>query len=404
MPAPPAGPGFFPLDERLGLGPGAFTPTVQQGLVRLGTQLPFEQVPEAAAFFLGVAVSRETARRLTERAGGALVALETAAAEAVGQASECPDGPPVQQGSVDGAMVPLVHAEWGEVKTLAIGTVERHANGAVHTTALSYFSRLCDAEQFRELARGEVHRRGTAQAGQVCAVVDGADWCQKFVDWHCPQAVRILDFPHAAGYLSAAAQARWGAGTAAASAWLGKYLHELKHGRPDRVLQALRALPMGRAPQPSEARAVQRQALQYLEARRAQVEYQQFQAAGYPIGSGIVESANKLVVEARLKGSGMHWARAHVNPLVALRGMLCSGRWATDWPPLWARLCRRAPGRPPATAPAPGAPPTRVPAGTARRAVADLPLGLGSGPTPAADHPWRRGFEQRQQRKQAAKT
>ena len=32
--------GFFPLDERLGLGPGAFTPTVQQGLVRLGTQVP----------------------------------------------------------------------------------------------------------------------------------------------------------------------------------------------------------------------------------------------------------------------------------------------------------------------------------------------------------------------------
>jgi hypothetical protein len=403
MSARPAGVGFFPLDERLGLGPGALTPTVQQGIVRLGAQVPFAQAAEGAAFFLGVTLSAETARRLTEGAGAALVALETAEAAAVVEAPTLPAGPAVQQLSVDGAMVPLVGGEWAEVKTLALGAVERGAGGAAHATALSYFSRLCDAEQFRTLARAEVHRRGTARAGTVCAVVDGADWCQKFVDWHCPRAVRILDFPHAAGYLSAAAQARWGAGTAAASAWLGKYLHELKHGAPDRVLQALRALPMGRAPQPTEARAVQIQALQYLEPRRAQLEYAQFQAAGYPIGSGIVESANKLVVEARLKGAGMHWARANVNPLVALRAVLCSGRWADRWPALWAALrqTRRA-MPPPAPRPA-AAPPARPPAGTAQRAVARLPLSKRTGSTPAADHPWRRGFDQRQQRRQAAK-
>jgi hypothetical protein len=288
-------------------------------------------------------------------------------------------------------MVPLVGGEWAEVKTLAIGTVERGAGGAAHTTALSYFSRLCDAEQFRALARAEVHRRGTARAGTVCAVVDGADWCQKFVDRHCPRAVRILDFPHAAGYLSAAAQARWGAGTAAASAWLGKYLHVLKHGAPDRALHALRALPMARAPQPAEARAVQTQALQYLETRRAQLEYARFQAAGYPIGSGVVESANKLVVEARLKGSGMHWARASVNPLVALRAVLCSGRWAERWPALWATLRRRRRAAPPRPPPASAPPPERRPAGTARRAVARLRLGPPTAGRPAPDHPWRRG-------------
>lgn len=35
-------------------------------------------------------------------------------------------------------------------------------------------------------------------------------------------------------------------------------------------------------------------------------------ALGYPVGSGCVESANKLVGETRLKGAGMHWARATV--------------------------------------------------------------------------------------------
>ena len=42
-------------------------------------------------------------------------------------------------------------------------------------------------------------------------------------------------------------------------------------------------------------------ALAYLEKRVGQLRYAAFRAQGYPIGSGIVESANKLVVEARLK-------------------------------------------------------------------------------------------------------
>jgi len=44
------------------------------------------------------------------------------------------------------------------------------------------------------------------------------------------------------------------------------------------------------------------------------LQYPHFLQTGWPIGSGIVESANKLVVEARLKGSGMHWHPSHVNP------------------------------------------------------------------------------------------
>jgi hypothetical protein len=44
------------------------------------------------------------------------------------------------------------------------------------------------------------------------------------------------------------------------------------------------------------------------------------------------------VVEARLKGAGMHWARPHVNPMVALRDILCSERWDHDWPPIATRV------------------------------------------------------------------
>jgi endogenous inhibitor of DNA gyrase (YacG/DUF329 family) len=61
------------------------------------------------------------------------------------------------------------------------------------------------------------------------------------------------------------------------------------------------------------------------------MQYPAFRDQGWPIGSGMVESANKNVVEARLKGSGMHWERSHVNPLLALRAAICNERWQEIW-------------------------------------------------------------------------
>ncbi|MBM2809841.1 MAG: hypothetical protein HW416_600 [Chloroflexi bacterium] len=57
------------------------------------------------------------------------------------------------------------------------------------------------------------------------------------------------------------------------------------------------------------------------------INYAKFLEAGYSVGSGIVEGANKLVVEARMKGSGMHWDRDQANAMLALRSALLSGRW-----------------------------------------------------------------------------
>jgi hypothetical protein len=78
--------------------------------------------------------------------------------------------------------------------------------------------------------------------------------------------------------------------------------------------------------------------LAYLEKRSDHMQYPAFQAAGWPIGGGAVESGNKLVVEARLKGSGMHWTRAHVDPMLALRNIVCSDRWAEAWPQITQTL------------------------------------------------------------------
>lgn len=242
------------------------------------------------------------------------------------------------------------------MKTLAVGTVKAEVvkgEVVVQAEELSYFSRLADHESFGRLATVETYRRGTEKAGRVCAVNDGPDWEQGFVDLHRPDAVRILDWGHATEHLSAAAQAVLGVGTAETSEWLGVQLHELKHGDSEEVLRALRELrdrllvhpeaeggeegPEVVAGREQDSK-VATENLEYLEKRRDQIPYAEFVAAGYPIGSGAVESANKLVVEVRLKGAGMHWAREHVNPMVALRNVVCSDRWEEAWALIAERL------------------------------------------------------------------
>jgi hypothetical protein len=398
QPVPPVGTGLFPLDDELELLPGTLTPRLQASLVRLASWMPFGHAARELGWLTRAAVSESVAERLTEAAGAAYVAEQTAAVERLERhPTPEPTGPAVQQLSVDGAMISLVGKQWTEVKTLAVGTVVQEASGEVRARDLSYFSRRTDHATFRRLALVETQRRGVGTAGVVVAVMDGADWLQSFIDFHRRDAVRVLDFPHAVEYLTRASHEAHGAGTAATSAWLGQQAQVLKHDGPAPVLAALRALPDG------EQRNA---ALGYLEPRLPQLQYPTFRAAGYPIGSGIVEGANKIVVEDRLKGSGMHWAPQHVDPMLALRTIVCADRWDEAWPQIAARLRADARARSrklradrraareaaqaaaqPLTPPPVVTPPTTPPAST----TPPIPKTIVDG-RPTKAHPWNRRF------------
>ncbi len=154
-------------------------------------------------------------------------------------------------------------------------------------------------------------------------MTDGAEWLQGLIDDHSPTALRILDFAHAAEYVSAMGQAATEAGSTLTPQWLEQMLHELKHEGPEQVLAQLRALQMQH---PTVALLGEK--LAYLEKRERHMQYPTYQQAGWPIGSGIVESANKLVVEARLKGAGRHWERGMSIPCwpYATRCAISAGR------------------------------------------------------------------------------
>src|SRR5436305_1421275 len=325
-PAPRVGEAFFPLDEQLGLVSGGLTPRAEETLVRLACWMPYAQAQELLSDLVGIQVSKATTRRATLSTGEAALALDEAEVERLKQeVPQAPEGADKQLLSADGAMVHLVGGEWVEVKTLSIGEVTCKKQGEVCTQQLSTFSRLLDAERFTQASLIETHRRGLERATAVCAVQDGAEWLQGLVDYHRADAVRILDFAHAAEYINAIGQAVQAAGGRLPAGWLEGVLHRLKHQGPARVLRHLSWLA-ARYPSP-----LIQELLAFFLQREAHRQFPIYQEAGWPIGSGSVESANKLVVEARLKGAGMRWCRHNVNPIVVLRNAVCNREWKQSW-------------------------------------------------------------------------
>jgi len=338
---------FFPLDEELGLQAGSLTPLQLEHVVHLALWMPFGKAVKLLGDVTGVQISEPTARRQTEKAGAAYEAVQNEQAsqlaegrkkKSVGCSSE-PKKSKTEEAetklliSSDGAMVRLVGGVFAEIKTVIIGQVQtkekrckERPEQQVETVNLSSFSRLTDSDTFGKLATVETERRGVGLAKEVCAVQDGAEWIRGFVDLHRPDAMRILDFAHARGYLSDIAELVRDAGTNLPSDWLDKQSHNLKHHGPTGVLKQV-GLLLEKHPGVPELDTK----VNYLCKREQQMQYPLYQQLGWPLGSGSVESANKYVVQARLKGAGMQWERSHVNPMLALRTQVCHDRWDEAW-------------------------------------------------------------------------
>jgi hypothetical protein len=367
--------------------PQRITPRLVERIARLGaSSVSFDVAQALLADLLQVELSSETVRRITETVGRHTVALESAEAVALGRSLALPrEGlaatvvDRLQQVSVDGAMVPLVGGTWEEVKCVAIGRVEAAPAGP-KAVAISYFARLADADRFIAEARLEMHQRGTENAREVVAVTDGAEWIQRYLDEHCPNALRIIDWAHAAGYLSAAGQALFGLNTPDGIAWTETQRNLLWEGHADTIVAELKRLD-----DTSERLRPVREAAHYLAKRLDMLHYAAFRAGGYPIGSGSVESANKLIVEQRLKGPGKHWARSNVDSMLALRCLEANRRWATRWPTIRSAM-RRAHRHRPTPLPPPPPQPTPQPIIPGRTYVAVYDRD--GRPTPA--HPWKR--------------
>ena len=61
------------------------------------------------------------------------------------------------------------------------------------------------------------------------------------------------------------------------------------------------------------------------------MDYPRFRQAGYPIGSGTVESGINTVVHHRMKRQGRGWKRGNAQSMLAALSELHSQRFAISW-------------------------------------------------------------------------
>jgi len=395
---------------------------VEATLARLGASLDFAEAAQVLRYATGVVVSEATARRRTYAAGAAALAVDAAERTRIEQTlPEAPVAPAVLQLSIDATKVSVLKGGWTDMKLATFAEVvpgvDVEGQPDVKAVNLSYVARWEPAEGFATTLTTEAHRRGVPRAGQIASPNDGADWIQGVLDLVAPNAERILDEPHGAEHLGTIGELVFGAGRAEATAWTSAQRDRLKADRdgPAVVLAEL-ARCRDRGPVPgaparadglSPTETLVRE-VAYFEKRADQIRYAAFRQAGYPIGSGIAESGHKVVIGARMKHAGQHWAPAHLNPMGALRSLVASDRWEASWPAIWAqqrtttaaqrqarrRRCRAAP----VPAPTPAAPAAMArPAPPPAAAVVPPPTAPAPPPAtaprprrPAPDHPWRR--------------
>ena len=304
-------------------------------MTRLGSRLSYREAQEELALLWQVDISESSVRQITLRYGRVADALIEAQVKEIEATAPGATAKPHQLVMcTDGAMVQTTSGEWREVKTVSFGEFAsrwdpKQAKVVVETSAISYFSRVEPAEAFSRSALLEWQRRGGDNAKKVVAVQDGAVWIQSFIDYHCPRATRVIDFAHALSYVATVGKAIYGPESVAFRQWYARQSRQLGRQPPQRTVNDLRLLQQLHPDHPEEETI--ELAIRYLEKRLPMIDYPHFRHHQLPIGSGIVESGHKVVMQRRMKQAGMRWAETNLNPMLALRIALCNQRWSESW-------------------------------------------------------------------------
>jgi len=341
-----------PLDEALGVGPYQRSGTeVQRMGCALALFVPFETAALLLGMLTGVAVSPEgvwhwvqaTGQRAMDALQRELEQLEQGVLPAEEALDAATAALPLLIGA-DGVRVPFR----GQAQTPRGPTVWREVKVAILARLGRRKTRTGQEEPRLEHRRvvavlGDIHalsprlwleavRQGLRSAPTVAWLSDGGHglW-GLFTLRFAPYALGILDFYHAAQNLWKGAAAWRDGRTKRARQWFAGARHQLRHGGLEDVLADLTAA-LATQGLPEAARITLTNLYVYLDKHREHLDYERFHALGLPLGSGLVESTCKWLIQQRFKGVGMRWSEDGFNHLLHLRLAWVNGRFDTLFP------------------------------------------------------------------------
>jgi hypothetical protein len=334
--------GHYPADDALGLEV-SYTPALAKLICLEGADEQTYLKAERHLFQTGgIVVSARQIQRVVQRVGSAAQAWQERTAQP-GRTDA-----PIMYVSADGTGVPMVTKELagrrgkqpdGKAKTrqVYLGCVftQHRTDEKGHPVrdwqSTTYVSSFKTSAEFGPCLRQEAIRRGMGSAGEVVVLIDGAEGLENLGKLNFKQkngqaCVQIVDFYHAVEH----------AGEVLA-ALIGKEHPDYKnrqHQWAKRLLQnKVRVLieeTRQEAAGKPQALKVE-EALGYFVRNIKRMQYGNFRAKGYFIGSGVVEAGCKTVIGGRCKQSGMFWSESGAENILALRCIHSSRRLEEFW-------------------------------------------------------------------------
>jgi len=195
--------------------------------------------------------------------------------------------------------------------------------------SVTYISTFAPAATFAAQAKAEYLRRNFDQIRQPIVLGDGAHWIWNIADAHFPQATQIVDYFHAREHLADLTKIL--APVLDNPTTFEQHLVDaLDLGDTPAITAAIDRLDLPqRAPDLVKPAATE---VGYFTGNHHRMQYTDFKANGYYIGSGPVESACNTIVKQRAKRAGMHWTITGLDPVLALRTLHQSRREQILWP------------------------------------------------------------------------
>jgi len=316
-----------PLPARLGVTPRGRSRRLERVLTDFGCEHSFaraaDSVLEHSGFEIGVSAVRDATLTHAQRAREQLTgqyAQPFRVLPALGAAHVIAEA--------DGTMICTVvpgprkgkrPRQWQEMRLVA-------AQARDSTTAV--YGATFGSVQETGRRWGHVTRQaGWGLNSRIHAVGDGAEWIQlQSREVFGEQAHFLCDFFHVSEYLGAAAPV---CRPAQPDQWRRTQQKRLKSGAVSKVMAAL-AEHLEAESTPNEEAPV-RGGHRYLGNRLDALDYPGALALGLPIGSGMIESGHRHVLQARLKKAGTAWLPEHADQIAHLPVLRANNQWLSLW-------------------------------------------------------------------------
>lgn len=325
---------------------GHWSEQVAKCAVRVSAQVPFAEAEWLLQQLAGILISDSSLWRRLARWGEQFRALESrqrveanaAPARGTPVVGEARDQP--QMGlAMDGVMIPLRHEEerYRELKVACAFQIELRPTrdqptgemlDLAHAVDNSYVAHLGGPELFGQLAWSEARRRRWPRAQDTIVLCDGAPWLWNLVKEHFYDSHQAVDWYHATEHLAKVGRLVCGEGTPQARQWFRAREGRLLQGQAQSLAAEIRQL--AKSKQGGRAAEDLGREAGYFETNHRRMQYLELREAGFPIGSGMVESAGKQY-RARFCGSGMSWSRGGAERMIPVRSALMSRRFDELW-------------------------------------------------------------------------